>query len=77
MHPTSDVNPDAISHASRGIESPELFRHIVQTVADAIISIDERQRVVLFNEQAQITFGYSADEVLGKPLELLLPESFR
>ena len=77
MHPTSDVNPDAISHASRGIESPELFRHIVQTVADAIISIDERQRVVLFNEQAQITFGYPADEVLGKPLELLLPESFR
>ena len=77
MHPTSDVNPDAISHAPRGIESPELFRHIVQTVADAIISIDERQRVVLFNEQAQITFGYPADEVLGKPLELLLPESFR
>jgi PAS domain S-box-containing protein len=50
---------------------------IISIAADAIISIDEAQRVVMYNEGAQQIFGWSRDEVLGKPLDLLLPERFR
>ncbi|NJL73356.1 MAG: PAS domain S-box protein [Candidatus Competibacteraceae bacterium] len=45
--------------------------------ADAIVSIDERQNIKLFNAGAERIFGYSAAEAMGRPLEMLLPERFR
>jgi len=44
---------------------------------EAIVSIDESQKVILFNKGAEEIFGYSADEILGQPIELLMPERFR
>ncbi len=53
------------------------FSGIVSISADAIISIDERQKITVFNTGAEKIFGYSRDEVLGAPLDLLIPERFR
>jgi len=39
----------------------------------ATIALDADQRIVLFNEMAERVFGYSRDEVLGRPLDILLP----
>ncbi len=39
----------------------------------AVISVDEAQRVILFDQTAEKIFGYTAQEVLGQPLDLLLP----
>ncbi len=44
---------------------------------EAIISIDEAQHIVLFNPMAESLFGIAAEEALGKPLDILLPERFR
>jgi diguanylate cyclase (GGDEF)-like protein/PAS domain S-box-containing protein len=44
---------------------------------EAIVSIDESQKVILFNKGAEETFGYSAEEIIGQPVELLIPERFR
>lgn len=44
---------------------------------DGIITLDERQHIVLYNRAAEKIFGWSADEVLGHPLEVLLPPRFR
>ena len=57
--------------------SEEKFSGIVSISADAIISIDERQEITVFNTGAEQIFGYSRDEVLGAPLDLLIPERFR
>ena len=44
---------------------------------DAIISIDENQRITLFNEGAEKAFGYSKAEVTGASLDILIPERLR
>jgi PAS domain S-box-containing protein len=47
--------------------------NIVNNAADAIISVDENQRIVQFNRGAETIFGYRAAEILGEPLDRLLP----
>jgi PAS domain S-box-containing protein len=50
---------------------------IVSISADAIISTDEAQRITAFNDGAEKIFGYRKAEVLGAPLDVLLPERYR
>ena len=53
------------------------FSGILSIAADAIISVDESQKIALFNEGAEKIFGYRADEVSGKPLDILIPNQYR
>jgi two-component system cell cycle sensor histidine kinase/response regulator CckA len=53
------------------------FGGVVQISEDAIMSIDENQNIRLFNPGAEKIFGYRAEEIIGKPLNTLLPERFR
>jgi len=57
--------------------SHEILQGIVDSAMDAIISVDERHRIVVFNPSAERIFGYKAAEVLGGPLDRLLPAQFR
>ncbi|HEX4891724.1 MAG TPA: PAS domain S-box protein [Hyphomicrobiaceae bacterium] len=50
---------------------------ILAIAADAIISVDQDLRISLFNDGAEAIFGWTRSEVLGKPLDLLLPERYR
>ncbi|WP_409478588.1 ATP-binding protein [Pseudobdellovibrio sp. HCB154] len=49
---------------------------IISISSDAIISIDQDQNIILFNEGAEKIFGYSKKEMMGQKLDLLIPERF-
>jgi PAS domain S-box-containing protein len=50
---------------------------IIAVSADAIISIDDDQRITMFNDGAERIFGFSKAEATGSPLDILIPERFR
>lgn len=70
-----------IRHEQRQIMQADAARRVseahladvVNIAADAIITIDKERRIVMFNHGAEHIFGYRATDVLGQPLDLLLP----
>lgn len=58
-------------------ESEGRFRVVVEASPNAIVLIDSSGRVAMVNQQAELMFGYGRDELLGKPVERLLPEHLR
>src|SRR5512134_645028 len=50
---------------------------IVDSAMDAIITVDESQKVVLFNRAAEVAFGCPRSEAIGAPLDRFLPARFR
>lgn len=58
-------------------KSNERLANIFKISEDAIISIDEDMRIIIFSGGAKRCFGYSSNEVIGQRIEILLPERFR
>lgn len=71
MPPTSGAPTDARPMTE------SLLADIIAISADAIICVDAEQNITLFNDGAERIFGWTAEEVIGKPLDLLLPDRVR
>jgi PAS domain S-box-containing protein len=68
----------ARKRAESALRSQEArYAGLVSIAADAIISVDTEQRIVIFNQGAEEIFGWKAAEVLGGPLDVLIPERSR
>ena len=64
-------------HADQALqESQARLEAIIASALNGIITINEDQIIVLFNPSAERIFGYSSAEVLGQPLERLIPQRY-
>ncbi len=65
-------------HALRVLQLNEIrWQAILDTARDAIICIDGRGEVTLFNRAAEAIFGYGADQVLGQNVSMLMPSPYQ
>ncbi|MGR3220360.1 MAG: PAS domain S-box protein [Candidatus Anammoxibacter sp.] len=58
-------------------KSNRRFARMLEVSEDAIVSINEDQRIIIFNKGAERVFGYTAAEIMGKPIETLVPDRHR
>jgi PAS domain S-box-containing protein len=67
-----------VTQRTEELESTSSFmKSILDNVAEAIVTIDQKGVLRSFNSAAEDIFGYKADEVLGKNITMLMPESYR
>ena len=58
-------------------KSEERFRRVVESAPSAMVMIDPAGRIEMVNAQSEQLFGYPRAEMLGQPIEMLVPERFR
>lgn len=57
--------------------SEDRFQSVAQSANDAIIVCDETGNIVSWNHAAEVMFGYREEEIVGKPLVLIMPPRYR
>ncbi|MFZ6756771.1 PAS domain-containing sensor histidine kinase [Undibacterium sp. Ji50W] len=67
----------AIVDISERKRQEERFRLVVEAAPNAMVMIDSRGYMEMVNAQTEQLFGYAREELLGKPMEILIPERFR
>ena len=73
LHAVANLVSQVIEH---GRDLEEIRRNLIDTTQDAVVSIDRRGCIVLFNAAAQRAFGYSPDEIIGRKVNDLMAEPY-
>ena len=61
----------------QGVTAERRFQRVVEAAPSAMVMTNQAGKIVMVNAQAERVFGYLRDELLGHPVEMLVPERFR
>jgi PAS domain S-box-containing protein len=64
----------AIRDTTERRRTEERFRRLLDSAPDAMVVVEQSGRIVLVNSQTEKLFGYKREELLGQPVEVLVPE---
>ena len=74
FHPASPAAEGGLKPASPAESELKRFHLLVEANPHALVVTDEAGRISLVNTGAERLFGYSRDELIGRPFAVLLPE---
>jgi PAS domain S-box-containing protein len=69
--PTESAAPATVT------EQSDLFRQLIDSAPDAMVIVDHHGTIRIVNQRAETAFGYTRQELVGQPIEILVPERFR
>ena len=58
-------------------EAEQQFRGLMESAPDAMVIVDEQATIALVNARAEELFGYAREDLIGQPVEMLLPRGLR
>ena len=73
----NDKNAELRLEVASRLEAENQLRHLFESAPDALIVCDDAGIIELVNSQTEHVFGYSRSELIGQPVEILIPETLR
>src|SRR5690242_4995767 len=68
-------SPGFHGYVQKPVESS--FESLLDAAPDAMVGVDAEGVIQFANKQTELLFGYGRDELVGHPIEMLVPESYR
>ena len=68
---------DALNNSVQASVKAPRLAGVLESAVDAIVTLDQQQKIILFNRAAEVMFGWRRENAMQQPLERLIPQRFR
>lgn len=70
---TEESPIEQLKEIGKTLVYPELAMRMIEKLPDTLVLVDAEGKILFFNDQAELLFGYTKSEVIGHKVEMLIP----